>query len=120
MINTTNSLILIAIIAWILQLLLGWWQVSRFNKAFSLLCQQGNVGIGRSKGRFKPKVVIAVAFDQNNRVVNSFIIKGFSVFSAPQTITSLQGLLHSEIIPERFFPHSKASQDALEEAIRLQ
>ncbi|OOF59687.1 transcriptional regulator GutM [Rodentibacter myodis] len=118
--NVTNSLILIAIIAWVLQILLGWRQISQFNKAFSLLCQQGNVGVGRSKGRFKPKVVIAVAFDQNCCVVNSFIIKGLSVFSTPQTITSLQGLLHSEIIPAQIFPHSKASQDALEEAIRLQ
>ncbi|OOF71492.1 transcriptional regulator GutM [Rodentibacter caecimuris] len=120
MANVTSSLILVAVIAWVLQIILGWWQVSRFNRAFELLCQQGNVGIGRTTGRFKPKVVIAVAFDQEYRVVNAFIMKGLSVFSIPKTIISLQGLLHSEIIPEQIFPNDKASQEALKEAIRLQ
>lgn len=119
MINTTNSLILIAVTAWILQIILGWWQISRFNRFFTQLCQQGNVGIGRSKGRFTPKVVIAIAFNEEKRVVNSFIMKGLSVFSAPKPITSLQGLLHNEIIPEQIFPKDNTAQDALKEAIRL-
>ncbi|OBX09808.1 XRE family transcriptional regulator [Gallibacterium salpingitidis] len=118
--NVTNSLIIIAIIAWILQIVLGWWQVSQFNKEFEKLCKQGNVGIGRTKGRFKPKVVIAIAFDQNHRVVNSIILKGLTVFSRPKTITKLQGLLHSEIVPEAIFPNDKHSQEALKEAIKLQ
>ncbi|MCW9733029.1 transcriptional regulator GutM [Avibacterium sp. 20-15] len=114
-----NSLIIVAIIAWILQIILGWWQISQFNKAFEILCKQGNVGIGRTSGRFNPKVVIAIAFDHNHCVVNSIILKGVSVFSRPKPITNLTGLLHSEIDPEAIFPKDKSSQDALREAIRL-
>ncbi len=117
--NATNTLILIAVTAWLLQIALGWWQVSRFNRAFELLCKQGNVGIGRSHGRFKAKVVIAVAFDENRRVADSIIMKGFTVFSRPQSVTELQGLHYDEIDPKAIFPTNKNAQEALSEAIRL-
>lgn len=52
-----SALITVAVIAWCAQLALGGWQISRFNRAFDTLCQQGRVGVGRSSGRFKPRVV---------------------------------------------------------------
>ncbi|HBO39025.1 MAG TPA: transcriptional regulator GutM [Pasteurellaceae bacterium] len=116
---TTNTLILIAIGAWLLQVLLGWWQVSRFNKAFELLCKQGKVGIGRTKGRFKSKVVIAVAFDDDCRVTDSIIMKGLTVFSRPQPVPALKGLHYDEICPQTIFPTDKNAREALAEAIRL-
>lgn len=116
----TSSLIIVAVIAWLLQIILGWWQISQFNKAFEKLCKQGNVGIGRTQGRFKPKVVVAIAFDNHHRVVDSIILKGLTVFSRPKPITNLTGLLHSEIKPEAIFPKDKSSQQALREAIQLQ
>lgn len=45
-----SALITVAAIAWCLQLALGGWQISRFNRAFDRLCQQGRVGVGRSVG----------------------------------------------------------------------
>ncbi|TDQ57662.1 glucitol operon activator protein [Mesocricetibacter intestinalis] len=117
--NTTNTLILLAAVAWGLQILFGWLQVNRFNKAFDLLCKQGKVGIGRTKGRFKAKVVIAVAFDENQYVVDSLIMKGYTVFSRPQKITILQGLHYSEITPEKIFPTDKNAREALAEALQL-
>ena len=51
-----SALITVAVIAWCAQLALGGWQISRFNRAFDTLCQQGRVGVGRSSGRFKPRV----------------------------------------------------------------
>ena len=56
-----SALITVAVIAWCAQLALGGWQISRFNRAFDTLCQQGRVGVGRSSGRFKPRVVVAIA-----------------------------------------------------------
>ncbi|MFU2077832.1 MULTISPECIES: transcriptional regulator GutM [Avibacterium] len=117
--SITSSLIIVAVVAWLLQILLGWWQISQFNQAFEKLCKLGNVGIGRTQGRFKPKVVIAIAFDHNQRVVDSIMLKGLTVFSRPKSITHLTGLLHSEIEPEAIFPKDKSSQQALREAIQL-
>lgn len=117
--NTTNTLIFIAVGAWLLQILLGWWQVFRFNKAFALLCKQGKVGIGRTKGRFKAKTVVAVAFDENRYVTDSIIMKGWTVFSCPKSLSALKGLHYDEIHPNLIFPHDPNAQEALAEAIRL-
>lgn len=69
-----SALITVAVIAWCAQLALGGWQISRFNRAFDTLCQQGRVGVGRSSGRFKPRVVVAIALD--DVVVNAMIEGG--------------------------------------------
>ncbi|MDG6881833.1 DNA-binding transcriptional activator GutM [Phocoenobacter uteri] len=117
--NSTNMLIFIAISAWILQIGLGWWQVSRFNNAFQALCKKGNVGVGKSKGRFKPKVIIAVAFDSNLYVTDAILMKGFSVFSQPQSMENLIGLHYDNIDPITLFSKQIAYQEALTEAIKL-
>lgn len=46
-----STLITVAVIARCAQLALGGWQISRFNRAFDKLSQQGRVGVGRSGGR---------------------------------------------------------------------
>ena len=117
--NATNVLILLAVVAWVLQIALGWWQVNRFNQAFMLLSKQGRVGIGRTKGRFKAKVVIALAFNENRYVVNNIVMKGWTVFSKPQSLPVLNGLHYDEIYPEAIFPSDKNAQEALTEAIQL-
>lgn len=117
--NATNVFILLAIIAWVLQIILGWWQVNSFNQAFMLLSKQGNVGIGRTKGRFKAKVVIALAFNENRYVVDNIVMKGWTVFSKPQSIPELNGLHYDEIDPQVIFPMNKNAQEALAEAIQV-
>lgn len=70
-----SALITVAVIAWCAQLALGGWQISRFNRAFDTLCQQGRVGVGRSSGRFKPRVVVAIALDDQQRIVDTLFMK---------------------------------------------
>ncbi len=79
-----SALITVAVIARCAQLALGGWQISRFNRAFDTLCQQGRVGVGRSSGRFKPRVVVAIALDDQQRIVDTLFMKGLTVFARPQ------------------------------------
>lgn len=79
-----SALITVAVIAWCAQLALGGWQISRFNRAFDTLCQQGRVGVGRSSGRFKPRVVVVIALDDQQRIVDTLFMKGLTVFARPQ------------------------------------
>lgn len=118
--NTTNTLILIAVVAWCLQIILGWWQVKRFNQAFEQLCKLGTVGIGRSQGRFKPKVVVAIAFDKNQQITSALLMKGYTVFARPQAIPALLGLQRQQIVVSEIFPNNIAVQQALTQAIHLQ
>ncbi len=85
-----STLITVAVIAWCAQLALGGWQISRFNRAFDKLSQQGRVGVGRSGGRFKPRVVVAVALDEQQRVTDTLLMKGLTVFARPVKIAAMQ------------------------------
>ncbi|CAM6281192.1 transcriptional regulator GutM [Citrobacter sedlakii] len=114
-----SALITVAVIAWCVQLVLGGWQIARFNRAFDQLCLQGRVGVGRSGGRFKPRVVVAIALDKNQRVTDTLFMKGLTVFARPIKIPALQGKHLNELQPDVIFPHDPLSQNALSLALKL-
>lgn len=74
-----TALIIVAAIAWLTQLAFGGWQIRRFNRAFDSLCQQGRVGVGRSAGRFQPRAIVAIAVDDNDRICDTLLMKGFTI-----------------------------------------
>ncbi|KEY60178.1 transcriptional regulator GutM [Serratia sp. DD3] len=113
----TNALICFAVIAWLMQIVLGWWQIQRFNRAFDRLCQLGNVGVGRSGGRFKPRVVLVLAFDTQQRVCGSLLMRGLTIFAPPKPLPQLHGLHQQALRPEVIFPEDRACQTALALAI---
>ncbi|EFE95915.1 transcriptional regulator GutM [Serratia odorifera] len=114
----TTSLIILAAIAWLGQIALGWWQIQRFNHAFDRLCQLGPVGVGRSGGRFKPRVVLALAFDAQQRVCGSMMMRGLTVFAQPKPLVQLHGLHQHDLLPDVIFPEDRACQTALSLAIK--
>ncbi|MFI8416575.1 transcriptional regulator GutM [Serratia sp. NPDC078593] len=113
----TSALITLAVLAWLGQIACGWWQIQRFNRAFDQLCQLGPVGIGRSGGRFKPRVVLALAFDAQQRVCGSMMMRGLTVFAQPKPLKHLHGLHRRDLLPDVIFPEDRASQVALSLAI---
>lgn len=114
-----SSLITVAVIAWLAQLALGGWQIRQFNRAFDKLCQQGRVGVGRSGGRFKPRVVVAIALDNEDNVADTLLMRGLTVFARPQKIAALQGKSLQDLQPDVIFPHDPLCQNALSLALKL-
>ena len=114
-----SSLITLAVIAWLSHMALGGWQIRQFNKAFDALCQRGRVGVGRSGGRFKPRVVLAVAFDQQDRVSDTLLMRGLTVFARPSKIERLIGVKRDELEPDVIFPHDPGCQNALSLALKM-
>ncbi|HHT7857658.1 transcriptional regulator GutM [Pasteurella multocida] len=115
--DTTTILIFFAAFMWLIQIILGWQQVSAFNRAFMSISQKGKILTGRNSGRFNPKPIIVLAIDDNDTVIDSLQMKGFSVFARPQTCEQVIGLKVDQIQPERIFPKDKKSQFALKIAI---
>jgi glucitol operon activator protein len=116
--NSNTLLIMLAVIAWIGQIIMGWWQIKRFNQAIDLLARQGQVGIGRSQGRFSARVVLALAFDAQQHVCDAFIMRGYTVFARPRPLTELIGLHLDQLIPNVIFAKDHHCQTALSLAIK--
>lgn len=117
--NATSWFISIAALAWLGQILLGGWQVYQFNCAYDALHGQGHlVGLGRSGGRFTPRVVMALAFDADGYVRNGFTLRGLSVFARPRPLTRLIGLHKGQLVPSVIFPKDPACQTALALALK--
>ncbi|WP_054177668.1 transcriptional regulator GutM [Trabulsiella odontotermitis] len=114
-----SALITVAVIAWLSQMALGGWQIHLFNRAFDKLCQQGRVGVGRSSGRFKPRVIVAIALDNNDNVVDTLMLRGITVFARPKKIADLEGKPLKELQPDVIFPHDPLCQNALSLALKL-
>lgn len=114
-----STLITVAAIAWLCQLALGGWQIRQFNRAFDKLCQRGRVGVGRSGGRFKPRVVMALALDEQDRVCDTLLMRGLTVFARPRKITGLEGKYLQELNPDVIFPQDPLCQNALSLALKL-
>ncbi|UMG82171.1 transcriptional regulator GutM [Klebsiella pneumoniae] len=115
-----SALITVAVIAWCAQLALGGWQISRFNRAFDTLCQQGRVGVGRSsggalnRGSWSPS-----RWTINERIVDTLFMKGLTVFARPQKIPAITGMhIAGDLQPDVIFPHDPLSQNALSLALK--
>lgn len=117
-----TEIITIAVIAWISQIFLGWYQLKSFNGMFDKLCEQGKIGVGRSMGSrfsFKPRVIIALAIDENEKVISAIIMKGLTVFARPQQLQAICGFHIQSIDPKKIFPNHQTCQEALFCAITL-
>ncbi|TPG62131.1 transcriptional regulator GutM [Ewingella americana] len=116
--TSASALIFCAVLAWLAQIALGWWQLQRFNRAFDRLCQQGTVGVGRSAGRFKPRVVLALAFDKDENVCGGFLLRGLTIFASPQPLFMLNGMSRQQLMTGVIFPKDPNVQTALSLAIK--
>ncbi|HGM5106815.1 TPA: transcriptional regulator GutM, partial [Serratia marcescens] len=72
---------------------------------------------GRSGGRFRPRVVLALAFDDDRRVCGSLLLRGLTVFARPRPLPHLHGLHQRDLRPDVIFPEDRACQSALSLAI---
>lgn len=118
--NTTTALITLALIAWFLQIGLSWFQIQRFNRAFTKMKKGVFLAVGRSNtGRFKPRVLLALSFDENYTVIDSVLMQGLTVFASPKAITQLHGLNLNQIDVKKVFPEKLSYQSALLSALAI-
>lgn len=104
-------------IMWGLQILLGWYQIQAFNKALQSLNYQGKIILGRNVGRFTPKTIIALAINEQDVIIDSLYMKGFTVFARPQKLNIIIGLTASAIDPQIIFKHDNQAKEALTSAL---
>ena len=116
--TTTTALLTLAIVAWLAHIALGYWQISRFNRAYTALARDSTwLGVGRSSGRFTPKILIILALDDEQRERDSLLMQGLTIFAAPQKLAQLHGIKYSDIDPAAVFPQQPRHRQALASAL---
>ncbi|CAH0533295.1 hypothetical protein VST7929_01159 [Vibrio stylophorae] len=89
--DATTSLIFVAIFAWVLQIAFGFLQVRAFNKMLQKMAKQGQVKIGRTQSRWKPRTLLVMVEDTDGVIIEAKALKGMTVFARPRTVKCLLG-----------------------------
>ena len=92
--------VVLAVIVWILQTVLGLWQFKRFSNHIRDLRRLGRVAIGRAKGGFLTGVVIMLVIDNYCRIIKGEIMEGRTVFAGFKEFNVLNGLTLFELSDE--------------------
>lgn len=116
----TKTLLIAACAAWIAQIILGALQLKRFNQAYTRLARENRyIGVGRSAGRFSPKVVIIAALNEQKIITDSLIMQGLTVFAKPKPLTQIHGMPYDGIDAVAVFPNQPRRQAALQQALSV-
>jgi len=83
--------VLLAAGMWIIQALLGFWQLKHFNQHFKSLRREGRVVVGKSKGRITAGVVLMFCLDQDCNIVRGEKMEGLSTFAKFRSFDSFNG-----------------------------
>ncbi len=90
--DQTTQMILIAIIAWALQIFFGFFQIRSFNRHLQEVAKYGELKIGRTQSRWKARTVVLFAVNDDNQIKDARVMKGFSVFARPKKLDQFIGL----------------------------
>ena len=93
-------LVVLAVVVWILQTVLGLWQFKRFSNHIRDLRQLGRVAIGRAKGGFVTGVIVLLVIDNYCRIIKGEIMEGRTVFAGFKEFNVLNGLTLFELSDE--------------------
>ena len=65
---------------WILQGILSYFQIRNFKKVVGTMKKEGKLLIGQQKGRISQGIIVILAVDKDNKVVNAQEMRGITVF----------------------------------------
>ena len=89
--------IALAVVVWIAQTALGFWQFKKFNRHLKDLRKLGRVSIGRARGAFAAGVLILFVIDDQCTILKGEIMEGRTVFAGFKAFDNFNGLTLFEL-----------------------
>lgn len=77
-------------LAWLVQSILGFFQIRNFNRQYSKLRSLGRVAIGKRKGMFSAGTVVMLAINKKAEIIDAKIMQGVTVFSRIKPLKGLE------------------------------
>ena len=85
------------VLAWLVQLLLGYRQAISFGHRIADMRRLGTITVGLGRGRFRGRTYAVVAIGRDDRVIAAEVLKGWSTLSKPKPIPGLPGLPYERL-----------------------
>lgn len=77
--------------AWLLQSVLGFYQIKHFNQKYTEMRTKGRVAIGKKTGLFKAGTVVMFAIDRSNNILQASKMQGVTIFSKVRDLKGFEG-----------------------------
>lgn len=78
-------------VGFLLQSVLGFWQIKHFNNRYRSFRQEGQVAIGRSKGIIRTGVILLLLVDRKANIIRAERMQGMTIFARFKELPSLKG-----------------------------
>lgn len=75
-------------------------QVRQYKRAVRRLHKLGNVGIGGTKGGFRPGSIVVIACDCDGKITGGEIMEGISIFSGFKKLSGITGRMIGDLQKE--------------------
>ena len=95
-----STIIIIFVAAWLIQYMMTFFQMRRYNKRLSELKKMGPTAVGMSGSMYKRRAYGVLVFDQNDKVVCAEQFSGWTVFAGLKPVKELEGLSLNDIKDE--------------------
>lgn len=83
--------LLVAVVLWIVQGILGFRQMQSFDRRFKLLRRDGRVVVGKAKGKVGAGTVMLFVLDEQACIIRAERMRGISVFARLKNFVQLNG-----------------------------
>ncbi len=95
-----STIIIIFVAAWLIQYVMTFFQMRRYNKRLSELKKMGPTAVGMSGSMYKRRAYGVLVFDKNDKVICAEQFSGWTVFAGLKPVEELEGLSLNDIKDE--------------------
>lgn len=118
--STTATIIVLGLgFMWLLQFVLTFWQLRRYNQRLSELRKLGTVWVGLNGTAWKGRVYALVVVNKQNHIVCVEKFAGKTIFAVPKPVPGFEGRPISDLTDDSIeLPVSEKMLQALRNAVQ--
>ena len=117
--NTIQTLVIVALLAWLLQLALAYRQARVFYRRITTLRKLGRCATGLSGGRYRGRTYVALVANPRTRIIiKAEQLRGLTVFASLKPIPQLEGRSLDDLLENSAAPLSNELPAPVIEAAR--
>lgn len=117
--NLGSTLIIGFVIAWVIQFVMTYFQMRRFNKRLAELRKVGPTAVGMAGSTYKRRTYGVLVIDKDENILHAEQFSGWTVFAGLKPVKELEGLTTANITDELLeLPVPKKTRDAFKNAVQ--